>query len=101
MYLFPTQKELNRLSQSLNPNIRVLSSFFSRGPAPGSMAEFFLDSEDIDLVAEDDCMSYFDEIEDDIIEMRRDINGFRTPQIQDDEQTHPPAPCEKVRWEDI
>lgn len=46
-------------------------------------------------------MSYFDEIEDDIIEMRRDINGFRTPQIQDDEQTHPPAPCEKVRWEDI
>ena len=35
------------------------------------------------MIMEDDAMPYFDEIEDDIISMKRDVNGFRI---------HVPAP---------
>ena len=31
---------------------------YSRPPASGSMAEFFMESEDIELAMEDDCVDY-------------------------------------------
>ena len=77
MYLFPTSEEINRLYRQINPTAQIMDFLYSRPPAEGSMAEFFLESEDVDLVMEDDAMPYFDEIEDDIISMQRDINGFK------------------------
>ena len=79
MYLLPTDEEINRLYRQINPTAQIMDFLYSRPPAEGSMAEFFLESEDVDLVMEDDAMPYFDEIEDDIISMRRDINGKRAP----------------------
>lgn len=76
MYLFPTEEEMRRLYRQINPTTRIMDFLYSRPPAEGSMAEHFLESEDIELVMEDDAMP-FDEIEDDIINMRRDINGFK------------------------
>lgn len=78
MYLFSTQKELNALWCQINPTVRIMDYLYSRPPAPGSMAEFFMESEDIELAMEDDCTE-FDHIEDDILNMKRDINGFRMP----------------------
>lgn len=78
MYLLPTQKEMNALWRQINPTARVMDYLYSRPPASGSMAEFFMESEDVELAMEDDCTA-FDYIEDDIINMRRDINGFRIP----------------------
>lgn len=78
MYLLPTEKELNTLWRQINPTARIMDYLYSRPPVPGSMAEFFMESEDVELVMEDDCTE-FDYIEDDIINMRRDINGFRIP----------------------
>ena len=77
MYLFPTEKELNALWRQINPTAQIMDYLYSRPPAEGSMAEFFMESEDIELAMEDDAMPYFDEIEDDIISMRRDVNGFK------------------------
>ena len=79
MYLLPTDEEINRLYRQINPTAQIMDFLYSRPPAEGSMAEFFLESEDVDLVMEDDAMPYFDEIEDDIIFMRRDIYGKRAP----------------------
>ena len=76
MYLFPTIEEMNKLWRQINPTARIMDYLYSRPPAEGSMAEFFIKSEDTELVMEDDCTE-FDYIEDDIINMRRDINGFR------------------------
>ena len=47
----------------------------------------------VDMIMEDDAIPYFDEIEDDIISMKRDVNGFRI---------HVPAPkyMEYVRGTD-
>ena len=78
MYLFPTEKELNALWRQINPTARIMDYLYSRPPAAGSMAEFFMESEDIELVMEDDCTE-FDYIEDEILNMKRDINGFRMP----------------------
>ena len=64
MYLFPTKEEMIQLYRQINPTAQIMDYLCSRPPAEGSMAEFFLESED-------------DEIEDDIINMRRDINGFK------------------------
>ena len=93
MYLFPTEEEMRRLYKRINPTARIMDFLYSRPPAEGSMAEYFLESEDIELAMEDDAMP-FDEIEDDIINMRRDINGFRI---------HVPAPryMEYARGRDI
>ena len=77
MYLFPTEEELNALWRQINPTARIMDYLYSRPPAEGSMAEFFMESEDIELAMEDDAMPYFDEIEDDIISMQRDVNGFK------------------------
>lgn len=77
MYLFPTEKELNALWRQINPTAQIMDYLYSRPPAEGSMAEFFMESEDIELAMEDDAMPYFDEIEDDIISMQRDVNGFK------------------------
>lgn len=76
MYLLPTEREMNALWHQINPTAQIMDFLYSRPPAKESMAEFFLESEDVELAMEDDAMS-FDEIEDDIINMRRDINGFR------------------------
>ena len=76
MYLFPTKEEMIQLYRQINPTAQIMDYLYSRPPAEGSMAEFFLESEDVDLIMEDDAMP-FDEIEDDIINMRRDINGFK------------------------
>ena len=58
MYLFPTQKELNALWRQINPTARIMDYLYSRPPAEGSMAEFFMESEDIELAMEDDCVDY-------------------------------------------
>ena len=78
MYLFPTKEEMDSLYRQINPTARIMDYLYSRPPAPGSMAEFFTEGEDIELAMEDDCTE-FDCIEDDILNMKRDINGFRMP----------------------
>ena len=78
MYLLPTQKEMNALWRQIDPTARIMDYLYSRPPAEGSMAEFFMESEDVELTMEDDCTE-FNYIEDEILNMKRDINGFRTP----------------------
>ena len=78
MYLFPTMEEINALRRKINPTAQIMDYLYSRPPAAGSMAEFFMESEDIELAMEDDCTE-FDYIEDEILNMKRDINGFRMP----------------------
>ena len=98
MYLLPTGEELNRLWSQIDPKQRFLraarTAIDEACRFDDSMAAFYLDSQDIDMVMEDDAMPYFDEIEDDIVNMRRDINGFRI---------HVPAPryMEYARGRDI
>ena len=60
MYLLPTSEELNELWRQIEPKQRFLDA--------AAMAINELTK---------DAMPYFDEIEDDIISMRRDINGFK------------------------
>ena len=81
MYLFPTKEEMDSLYRQINPTARIMDYQYSRPPAPGSMAEFFMESEDVELSMEDDCTE-FDYIEDEILNMKRDINGFRMPREQ-------------------
>lgn len=87
MYLLPTGEELRELWNQISPKQRFLRAarhaINEACQFDDSMAAFYLDSQDADLIMEDDAMPYFDEIEDDIISMRRDINGFRI---------HVPAP---------
>ena len=78
MYLLPTMEEINKLRRAINPTAQIMDYLYSRPPAEGSMAEFFMESEDIELAMEDDCTE-FDYIEDEILNMKRDINGFRMP----------------------
>ena len=78
MYLLPTMEEINKLRRAINPTAQIMDYLYSRPPAPGSMAEFFVESEDVELAMEDDCTE-FDYIEDEILNMKRDINGFRIP----------------------
>lgn len=81
MFLFPTEEEMRRLYRQINPTERIMDFLYSRPPAEGSMAEYFLESEDIELVMEDDAVP-FDEIEDDIISMHLDINSFKLSRPQ-------------------
>ena len=81
MYLFPTKEEMDSLYRQINPTARIMDYLYSRPPTSGSMTEFFMESEDIELAMEDDCTE-FDYIENDIINMKRDINGFRIPREQ-------------------
>lgn len=104
MYLLPTSKEMNELWRQIDPKQRFLDS--------ATMAINELTK---------DAMPYFDDIEDDIINMRRDINGFKlhipAPRYLDKPN---PGDCpvnfkgwtyelkeqpvdlgERVRWEDI
>ena len=62
MYLLPTSKELNKLWRQIDPKQRFLDA--------AAMAINELTK---------DAMPYFDDIEDDIVNMRRDINGNRAP----------------------
>ena len=78
MYLFPTKEEMGSLYRQINPTARIMDYLYSRPPAEGSMAEFFMESEDIELAMEDNCTE-FDYIEEEILNMKRDINGFRMP----------------------
>ena len=78
MYLFPTEEEIKALSRQINPTAQIMDYLYSRPPAEGSMADFFMESEDIELAMEDDCTE-FNYIEDEIINIKRDINGFRMP----------------------
>ena len=78
MYLLPTTEEINKLRRAINPTAQIMDYLYSCLPAEGSVAEFFMESEDIELAMEDDCTE-FDYIEDDIFNMKRDINGFRVP----------------------
>ena len=78
MYLLPTMEEINELRRSINPTAQIMDCLYSRPPTEGSMAEFFMESEDIELAMEDDCTE-FDYIENEILNMKRDINGFRIP----------------------
>lgn len=83
MYLLPTGEELRELWSQISPKQRFLraarQAINEACRFDDSMAAFYLDSQDADLIMEDDAMPYFDEIEDDIINMQRDINGFRIP----------------------
>ena len=105
MYLLPTQKEMDALWRQINPTARIMDYLYSRPPAEASMAEFFMESEDIELAMEDDCTE-FDYIEDEIFNMKRDINGFRMPRglrrnagIYDDYAGVDLG--EKVEWDEI
>lgn len=60
MYLLPTNEDIARLYCFINPKTRFLLA------AQEAINELTKDS-----------MPYFDEIEDDIISMKRDINGFK------------------------
>ena len=62
MYLLPTDEDIARLYCFIDPETRFLLA------AQGAINELTKDS-----------MPYFDEIEDEIISMRRDINGKRAP----------------------
>ena len=62
MYLLPTDEDIARLYDLIDPETRFLLA------AQEAINELTKDS-----------MPYFDEIEDDIISMRRDINGKRAP----------------------
>ena len=104
-YLLPTKEEIDSLYRQINPTARIMDYLYSRPPAEGGMAEFFMESEDIGLAMEDDCTE-FDYIEDEILNMKRDINGFRMPRglrrntgiIEDYSGVDL---GEKVEWEDI
>lgn len=105
MYLLPTIEEINKLRRAINPTAQLMDYLYSRPPASGSMAEFFMESEDIELAMEDDCTE-FDYIEDEILNMKRDINGFRIPrgQRRDTEIYDDYAGIylgEKVEWDEI
>ena len=54
MYLLPTMEEINKLRRAINPTAQIMDYLYSRPPAEGSMAEFFMESEDIELAMEDD-----------------------------------------------
>jgi hypothetical protein len=58
MYLFPTEEEMKTLRRAINPTAQIMDYLYSRPPATGSMAEFFIESEDIELAMEDDCVDY-------------------------------------------
>ena len=60
MYLLPTDEDIAKLYDLINPKFRFL---FSVQQAINELAK--------------DSMPYFDEIEEDIISMKRDINGFK------------------------
>ena len=60
MYLLPTSQELSELWRQIDPKQKFLDA------AAIAINELTKDT-----------MPYFDEIEDDIISMRRDINGFK------------------------
>ena len=62
MYLLPTNEDIAKLYDLIDPKTRFLLA------AQEAINELTKDS-----------MPYFDEIEDDIISMRRDINGKRAP----------------------
>ena len=83
MYLLPTEKELAFLRSQIDPKQRFLraarAAIDEACELGDSMGGFYFDSQDVDMIMEDDAMPYFDEIEDDIISMKRDINGFRVP----------------------
>ena len=105
MYLLPTMEEINKLRRAINPTAQIMDYLYSRPPAAGSMAEFFMESEDIELAMEDDCTE-FDYIEDEILNMKRDINGFSIPrglrrnaEIYDDYAGVDLG--EKVEWDEI
>ena len=105
MYLLPTMEEINKLRRAINPTTQIMDYLYSRPPAAGSMAEFFMESEDIELAMEDDCTE-FDYIENEILNMKRDINGFRIPRglrrnagIYDDYTGVDLG--EKVEWDEI
>ena len=58
MCLLPTKKEMDSLYRQINPTARIMDYLYSRPPAEGSMAEFFMESEDVELAMEDDCTEF-------------------------------------------
>ena len=62
MYLLPTDEDIAKLYCFIDPETRFL----------------FAAQEAINTLTRD-SMPYFDDIEDDIVNMRRDINGNRAP----------------------
>lgn len=60
MYLLPTDEDIARLYCFIDPETR-----------------FILAAQEVINELTEDSMPYFDEIEDDIISMKRDINGFK------------------------
>lgn len=57
MWLFPTKEEINRLSRSINPTAQIFdyALYMTRYPTEGSMAEFFLESQEYDAIEDDYC----------------------------------------------
>ena len=103
MNLLPTMEEINKLRRAINPTAQIMDYLYSRPPVEGSMAEFFMESEDIELAMEDDCTE-FDYIEDEILNMKRNINGFHMPreQINFAESAPNHSLLERVaNWEEI
>ena len=109
MYLFPTKKELDALWSELDPKQRFLraarQAIDEVTRLGDTMGGFYLDSQDLDIM-EDEPVPYFDNIEDDIVNMRRDINGFRMPRgrqrdIDDIDNYSEVDLGEKVEWDEI
>ena len=90
MYLFPDNKQMKELKKSINPHLRMMEYAWNmfRYPTAGTMAEFYLESEDLDCweddyLEEDDADDYCDFF----------------PIGYDDDGTKYGA--KKVNWEDI
>jgi hypothetical protein len=45
-YLFPTAEEFEFMQRELDPTERLFDYLYAMPPTPGSMAEFFLESQD-------------------------------------------------------
>ena len=71
MYLLPTEKELAFLRSQIDLKQRFLraarAAINEACELDDSMGGFYFDSQDVDMIMEDDAMPYFDEIEDDIV----------------------------------
>ena len=109
MYLLPTQKEMNALWREISPRERFLraarQAIDEMTRLGDTMSGFYLDSQDLNIM-EGELVPYFDNIEDDIINMRRDINGFRMPRGQqrdiDAIDNYSEVDLgEKVEWDEI
>ena len=59
-YLLPTAEEIEFMRRELDPTERLFDYLYAMPPTPGSMAEFFLESQDYD------AFDWWDEDDEDV-----------------------------------